>query len=271
MNRIKQYSHILSRVFTACLLTTVMAGCGSDNDGKGGRNGGNGGNGGSGAVNLGAAANYAILAKTGVTTVPESVVTGNVGLSPAARTYLAGWSEVSDVTDASSTAAQVAAPGKLYAADYIGGTTSVDLTTAVGNMETAYTDAAGRTAGVTELGSGNIGGLTLAPGVYKWGTGVSIPTNVTLAGNSTDVWIFQIAGGLTQAAATSVILSGGAQAKNIFWQVASGVTMGSTAHLEGIVLTQTAITLGNKASVNGRLLAQTAVTLDASTVTQPAP
>jgi hypothetical protein len=138
-------------------------------------------------------------------------------------------------------------------------------------MQTAYTDAAGRAAGVTELGSGNIGGLTLTPGVYKWGTGVSIPTNVTLAGSAADVWIFQIAGGLTQAAATTVVLGGAAQAKNIFWQVAGGVTLGATAHLEGNVLSQTAITLGNKASVNGRLLAQTAVTLDASTVTQPAP
>lgn len=265
MNGFKLKSPGLSRYFGVCLLTVLMAGCGENNDVNTGRGAA------VSAVNLGSAANYVILAKTGVSTLPASVVTGNVGLSPAARIYLTGWSEVSDVTDSASSAAQVTPPGKLYAADYVGGTTSADLTTAVGNMQTAYTDAAGRPAGVTELASGNIGGLTLAPGVYKWGTSVSIPTDVTIAGNATDVWIFQIAGGLTQAAATSVNLSGGAQAKNIFWQVAGGVTIGATAHLEGIVLTQTAITLGNKASVNGRLLAQSAVTLDADTVTQPAP
>ena len=266
MHRIKGYSNRLGRYAAACLLTALMAGCGSD---KGNGSAGSGGS--AAAVNLGSAANFAILAKTGVSTVPPSVVTGNVGLSPAARIFLTGWSEASDATDTFSTSSQVVAPGKLFAADYVGGTTSADLTTAVGNMQTAYTDAAGRAAGVTELGSGNIGGLTLTPGVYKWGTALSIPTNVTLTGSATDVWIFQIAGGLTQAAATTVVLGGAAQAKNIFWQVAGGVTLGATAHLEGNVLSQTAITLGNKASVNGRLLAQTAVTLDASTVTQPAP
>ena len=250
------------KILFLAVMATFIAGCGSS---------GSGGGAGSGPVSLGTAANYAILAKTGVSTIPASAVTGNVGLSPASRIYLTGWSETSDVTDAYSTSAQAAAPGKLYAADYVGGTTSADLTTAVSNMETAYTDAAGRAAGVTELGAGNIGGKTLAPGVYKWGTGVTIPTNVTLSGSATDVWIFQIAGGLTQSSATSVILSGGALPKNIFWQVASGVTLGSTAHMEGVILSQTSIILGTGASVNGRLLAQTAVTLDKNTVTQPAP
>ena len=268
MNGFKRYSKRLGGVFSAFLLTALLAGCGGGGDDSGA---GTGVGGSAAAVSLGTAANYTILAKTGVTTVPASVVAGNIGLSPAARIYLTGWGETSDVTDSYATSAQVAAPGKLYAADYVGGTTSVELTTAVSNMQTAYTDAAGRVPGVTELGTGNIGGLTLAPGVYKWGTGVIIPTDVTLAGSATDVWIFQIAGGLTQAAATNVILSGGAQAKNIFWQVASGVTLGATAHSEGIILSQTAITLGNKASVNGRLLAQTAVTLDANAVTPPAP
>ena len=140
-------------------------------------------------------------------------------------------------------------------------------------MQTAFTDAAGRAPGVTELGAGNIGGMTLAPGVYKWGTSVTIPTDLTLAGSANDVWIFQITGNLDIAAARSVLLSGGALPKNIFWQVAggAGVTLGAGAHLEGIVLAQTAINLGNGASVNGRLLAQTAVNLIASTVTAPAP
>lgn len=136
-------------------------------------------------------------------------------------------------------------------------------------MEAAYTDAAGRAAGVTELGAGNIGGLTLAPGVYKWSGVVTIPTDVTLSGGPNDVWIFQMAGGLTQAANTKVILTGGAQAKNIFWQVAGVASMGAGAHMEGVILSATGITLVTGASVNGRLLAQTAVTLQMNTVTKP--
>ena len=137
-------------------------------------------------------------------------------------------------------------------------------------MEAAYTNAAGRAADVTELGSGYIGGLTLAPGVYKWSSVVTILTDVTLSGGANDVWIFQIAGGLTQAAATRVNLIGGALAKNIFWQVAGVASMGATAHMEGVILSATGITLVTGASVNGRLLAQTAVTLQMNTVTSPA-
>ncbi len=267
---------ILAGCFMVLLLGVFLTGCGGG--GGGGSTGVNAGSGpaggvcqGAACVSLGTAANYAILAKTGVSTIPASTVTGNVGLSPAAGSFLTGWSQTADVTDTYSTSAQVVAPGKLYAADYVGGTTSADLTTAVSNMEAAYTAAAAKAPGFTELYSGNLGGQTLAPGVYKWSSGVTIPTNVTLSGSATDVWIFQIAGGLTQASATSVILSGGALPQNIFWQVASGVTIGSTAHIAGVILSKTSIIMGTNSSVNGRLLAQTAVTLDHTTVTQPAP
>lgn len=224
------------------------------------------------AVPLGTAADYVILAKTGVATAPMSVVTGNIGLSPAARGYLTGWSLILEPTDTYFTSAQVAAPGKLYAADNVGGTTSPDLTTAVANMATAYTAAAGRTATsaeTTNVGAGTLTSLTLAPGVYEWGTAVNIPTDLTLNGSATGVWIFKVAGSLDMAAARSVILSGGAQAKNIFWQVAGAVNIGANSHFEGIILGQTAITFGNKASIHGRLLAQSAVVLDATTVTVP--
>jgi hypothetical protein len=115
--------------------------------------------------------------------------------------------------------------------------------------------------------------MTLAPGLYKWGTGVSINTNVTLNGGPNDVWIFQIAGDLTQASATSVLLTGGALPKNIFWQVGGGVgvAIGTGAHMEGVILATKAITLNTGASLNGRLLAQTAVTLDSNVVSKPAP
>ena len=112
----------------------------------------------------------------------------------------------------------------------------------------------------------------------KWGTGVLIATSVTLRGLSTDVWIFEIAQDLTVSDSASVILRSalplgllGPQAKNVFWQVSGAVTLGSSAHLEGIVLAKTAIALGSTASVNGRLLSQTAVTLINNTVVRPTP
>ena len=226
------------------------------------------------AVNLGTAANYAILAKAGVATVPSSVVTGNVGVSPIARGGLTGWSLITEPTDTFFTSAQVVAPGKLFAADNVGGTTASDLTTAVLNGEAAYTDAAGRSAtsaATTNVGAGTLTDLTLVAGVYEWGSAVTIPTDLTLSGSATDVWIFKVGGTLDMAAAKNVILSGSAQSKNIFWQVSGATTIGANTHFEGIILDATGITFGNLASINGRLVAGTAVNLDATTVTQPAP
>ncbi|MDZ4121662.1 MAG: ice-binding family protein, partial [Candidatus Cloacimonadaceae bacterium] len=150
--------------------------------------------------------------------------------------------------------------------------TPTNLNTAIGDMITAYNDAAGRVdPDYLNLGSGDISGLTLAPGLYKWGTGLSINDDVTLTGGPNDVWIFQIAEGISMGSGASITLAGGALPKNIFWQAAGVVALNTTAHMEGIILSQTAITLATGASINGRLLAQTAVTLDQSTVIQPAP
>lgn len=219
-------------------------------------------------VSLGTAGTYVILAKSGIATVPTSAVTGDIGISPAAASFITGFSLIADATNVFSTSTQVT--GRVYASDYMPPTPTL-LTTAVLDMETAYTDAAGRAPDVTELGAGNIGGMTLTHGVYKWGTGLLIPTDLTLHGNATDVWIFQIAQDLTLSSAVSVHLTGGALAKNVVWQVFGIVDLDTTSHLEGVVLCQTAITLRTGASINGRLLAQTAVNIDGSTVVQPAP
>ena len=219
-------------------------------------------------VSLGRAGDYVILAKTGISTVPASVITGNLGVSPIAATAVTGFSLIADSTNVFSRSTQVT--GKVYAANYASPTPS-NLTTAVGDMQLAFTEAAGRSPGVTELGAGNIGGMTLPPGVYKWGTGLLIPTNVTLTGSATDVWIFQIAKSLTLSSGAKIVLAGAALPKNVFWQVSGLVSVGTTAHLEGIVLSQTSVTLGTGASINGRLLAQTAVALQVSTVVAPAP
>ena len=147
------------------------------------------------------------------------------------------------------------------------------MTTAVSDMETAYTDAAGRTSpDHTELYGGDITGQILTPGLYKWGTGVLVSAGgVTLSGGANDVWIFQIAQNLELADGAIITLSGGAQAKNIFWQVAGQTTLGTTAAMKGIILCQTAIVLNTGATLNGRALAQTAVTLNANTIVKPAP
>jgi len=221
------------------------------------------------SVNLGAAASFAILAKTGISNVPTSAITGNLGVSPAAATYITGFPLTADGTNTFSTTPQVT--GKIYAANYAD-PTPANLTTAVLNMQAAYTDAAGRSnPDATELYSGNLSGRTLAPGLYKWSTGVLITTNVTLAGPADAVWIFQIAGDLTMGPGAQVLLSGGAQANNIFWQVGggTGVTIGTTAHVEGTILAAKAITLQSGASLHGRALAQTAVTLIQNTIVIP--
>jgi Ice-binding-like len=219
-------------------------------------------------VNLGDAGDYTILAKSGISTVPTSVITGNIGVSPIGATAITGFALKLTFGASFSTSAQVI--GRVYAPGYAA-PTPANLTTAVGDMQTAYTDAAGRvTPDFTELGSGQIGGRTLVPGLYKWSTGVLISTDVTLSGDSNAVWIFQIAKGITQANAKHVILAGGAQAKNIFWQSFGSVSIGTGSHFEGIILSHTSISMGAGASINGRLLAQTAVTLNSSTVKAPA-
>jgi hypothetical protein len=217
-------------------------------------------------VDLGMAGGFVILAESGISTVPPSAVTGNLGVSPAAASYITGFSLTADATNVFSTSRQVT--GRVYAADYATPTPS-RMTAAIADMKLAFTDAAGRHPDVTELGAGNIGGMTLAPGVYKWGTGLVIPKDVTLAGSSTAVWIFQVAQGLTVSSASRIVLADGALARNVLWQVGGRVDVGTTAHFEGIVLTGTSIALQTGASINGRLLAQTAVTIDGSTLVEP--
>jgi hypothetical protein len=271
LNRFKTRQFASAGLFAALFLVVILAGCGGDSTNTNPRNPSGAGPApvqlGS-AGSLGAAGSYVILAKTGISNVTGSTVTGDIGLSPAAASFITGFSLVADATNVFSTSSSVV--GKVYAANYAVPTPS-NLTTAIGSMETAYTDAAGRsTPDFLELSTGNIGGLTLAPGLYKWTSTVTIPTNVTIAGGANDVWIFQTSGGLSISAAKNVVLSGGAQAKNIFWQVAGQATLGATSHFEGIILSKTAITFQTGASMKGRALAQSQVALDNNAITQPA-
>jgi adhesin HecA-like repeat protein len=221
--------------------------------------------------------NFVILTQTGITNTGShtSAITGNIGASPITASAMDNVF-CSEIT------------GTIYGVDaaYVGsgavtcfaGNPPAANKTLVDNaaldMGTAYNEAAGRTLpDFTELGAGNISGMTLTPGLYKWSSGLSVNADVTLAGGANDVWIFQIAQDLTVANGIKINLAPGVQAKNIFWQVGggTGVAIGTTAHIEGTILAQKAITLATGSVVNGgRLLAQTAVTLDATTVTNPA-
>jgi len=212
-------------------------------------------------VNLGVAGNFVILSKTGVTDVYKSSVTGNVGSSPiSGSAILLRCSEVA---------------GTIYTVDAAGPLPSrvinpSMLTTAVSNMEAAYTNAAGRiNPDFLNLGGGNIGGKTLTPGLYKWTTALVIPSNITIAGGPNDIFIFQISGTLKMSSAVRITLKGGALAKNIFWQTLGAVTLGTTTHFEGNILSQKGINLQTGASINGRMLAQTSVTLQKNTVVIP--
>ena len=223
--------------------------------------------GGQATVNLGKASTFVILSKSGITNVPASKITGDMGVSPIAGTAITGFALVADKTNTFSTSTQVT--GKIYAANYAS-PTPANLTTAVSNMQTAYTDAAGRkNPDFKELYAGDISGKTLVPGLYKWGTSVVANKNVVLNGSSTSVFIFQISGNLNVASGVNFTLAGGAQAQNIFWQVAGSTNLGTTSHFEGNILCQTAIHMLTGASLNGRALAQTAVTLDHNVLVIP--
>ena len=219
-------------------------------------------------VNLGTAGDFVILAKTGISTTGATHITGDIGVSPISATAITGFALTADPSNVFSTSALVT--GKVYAANYAT-PTPANMSTAVSNMETAYTDAAGRPADYTELYAGDVTGKTLTRGVYKWGTGVLVSAGgVTISGTATDVFIFQIAQTLTVANGAAVNLSGGVVASNVFWQVGGQVSIGTTAAMNGIILGQTQIAMNTGTSLNGRALAQTAVTLDANTVTRPA-
>ncbi len=261
MKRIKSTRTVLFII--AILAVSAIIGCSTSAAGGGG---GVVAAKGPAPVVLGAAGNYVVLAKTGVSNTGSSAITGDIGLSPAFTAALTGNFALVPFTGYATSALVT---GKLYAAD-MASPTPANLTTAIGDMLTAYTNAAGRlTPDFTALGSGNIGGKTLAPGLYKWTTSVTMPADVTISGGANDTWIFQIAGDLIVSNSFHVLLSGGAQAKNIVWQVAGQATLGTSSHFEGIILSATGIHLQTTASMNGRALAQTAVTLDTNAIVNP--
>ena len=216
------------------------------------------------------AGQFSVLAKSGITNVPISNIGSvhipvNMGISPAAASNITGFSLVLDIGGEFATSAQVHGGGRVYAADYAAPTPAF-LTNAVSDMEAAYTNAAGRAPNVTEFHGGLLNGETLVPGVYKWSTDVAISGDITLQGDASSVFIFEIAGVLSLAGAKSIILSGGVLPDNVFWQVAGNVAIGVASHFEGVILCFTDITLGAGATMVGQCLAQTAVNFNSVTL-----
>jgi len=260
---------------TTILLAAIVAGCGGSGDGVPGPGSGPIGStcSGTGCVNLGTAGNYVILSKAGISTTGATAVTGNLGVSPIDRTGLTGFSETMHASNVYSTSTYVT--GKLYASDYAV-PTPANLTTAVSNMETAFTTANGLSAlggtvngvpGVVCPGVGILNAITIGPGVYKCDNPVSITGAVTLSGAG--VYVFQFAQTLDQDPSTQVGFANGAVAQNVFWVVTQGVSIGTGATMQGVILGKTLIAVTTGATVKGRLLAQTEVTLDANMVTAP--
>jgi hypothetical protein len=221
-------------------------------------------------TDLKSAGAYVLLAKTGITNVTGTTITGgHLGVSPEVAESITGFALVADDSTEFATSSSVIAPAKVYASNY-SEPTPTNLTAAVLSMEGAFTDAAGRTTpDYLNLGDGEIGGETLAPGLYVWGSTVTIPGDVTIAGGANDVWIFQISDNLDLSADKKVLLSGGAKAKNIFWQVSGEVIIHERAHFEGIIVCQTGITLQANASMRGRALAQSLIALNDNDITAP--
>jgi hypothetical protein len=218
-------------------------------------------------VTLGTAGGYAILTKAGISTVPSSVISGNIAVSPIASTAITGFDPMTlDGGGTFSSASQIT--GFAFAASYAAPTPAI-LTAAVGDMGIAYADAASRlnpVAARINLLAGNLVGSTLSAGVWTFTTPVVIGGDITFDGDKDAIFIIQIAQTLSIGTNVKVALTGGALASNIFWQVAGAITVEVGAHMEGILLGATSAVFKTGSSLNGRILVQTACTLDAATI-----
>ncbi|HEX2897975.1 MAG TPA: ice-binding family protein [candidate division Zixibacteria bacterium] len=243
MRILNHFTKILgSTMLLALLFTVLIAGCGGDNNPL------DGGGSGQQSVNLASAGDYVILAGSTIANTGTSNVTGDVGLSPG--TSVGGFP-----------------PGIMNGTQHIN---DVDANNAKLDLTTAYNNAAGRTVAPISV-AGNIGGRTLAPGLYKSTSSLEISSgDLTLNGNSNAIWIFQIASTLTTTAGRKVILSGGAKAKNVYWQVGSSATLGTTSVFKGTIMVDQSITMNTGATLEGRVLARIGgITLNGNTIVKP--
>ncbi len=203
-------------------------------------------------VVLASAANFVVLAGSAVTSTGPTSITGDLGVSPG--TAITGFP-----------------PGTVVGAQHAGDPTSAQ---GIADLTTAYNDAAGRTLCAVTV-AGNLGGQTLTPGLYKSTSSLAVSAgDLTLdgQGDGNAVFIFEMASTLTTTSGRQVILIGGAKAANIYWQVGTSATLGTTSIFEGTVMADQAITLNTGATLNGRALARIGgVSLDSDVIVKPAP
>jgi hypothetical protein len=250
------------------------------------------------AVNIRNAEKFVILAKSGITNVPQSGITGDIAVSPIASTAMTGFSLILDQSGRYSLSQQLGG-GKAYAADY-NVPIPAQLTVSVLDMESAYTNAASRinnNASRINIGLGQLGGVfggamyPLTPGVYTFGSGVTILDTLYLQGtngknstNSTryedyeedyeedddeDIFIIQITGNLVVSENKRIVLLDGVLAKNVFWQVSGNVKAMAGSHLVGILLVKTDVTFLTGSSLHGRVFTQTACNLQMAIIREP--
>jgi hypothetical protein len=218
-------------------------------------------------VNLGTSSDFVILAETKISTTGTTSIVGDIGISPAAASFITGFGLSAPPTTFTTSPLVT---GKVYAYNY-DVPTPAKMNTAINDMHTAYTNAAGRISDETGRGAGTLNGETFVRGVYKWTSPVTITGDIYLSGSASDVWIFQIDQTFNIQAGKKVILIGGAQAQNVFWQIAGETTLYPNSVFNGIILDQTGIAMQNGATLNGRALAQSAVTLIANSVSLTVP
>jgi hypothetical protein len=203
-------------------------------------------------VALGSASSFAVLAGSTVTSTGPTSITGDLGVSPG--TAVTGFG-----------------PGTLIGTAHAGDPAAAQ---AIADLTTAYDDAAGRTLCPVSV-AGNLGGRTLAPGLYRSTSSLEVSSgNLTLdaRGDGNAVFIFQMASTLTTTSGRRVILTNGARAANVYWQVGSSATLGTTSAFQGTIMADQAITLATGATLNGRALARiAAVNLDGNAVAKPTP
>lgn len=212
-------------------------------------------------VNLRLAEAFSVFANTSITSVPASTITGKVGLRPGERTLI-----TLDPTEVAGGTAEI------YAGDDKEEAVATFLKQAKIDVINTYNELETRTADADKIGlwNGNLGNKVLAAGVYEWKSRVTIPLDLKLEGNETDIWIFKISGQLRIGTDVHITLSGGAKAKNVFWQVGDDVLIRAKSSVVGTIISQKTFDMKEQASLMGRAFAKNdKLVLDKNTITIP--
>ena len=212
-------------------------------------------------VNLRLSDSFAIFANTSISSIPDSNISGKVGLRPGIRALIG--------LDPKEVVGGIA---DIYAGDDKEVNQAAFIMQAKLDIINAYNDEEKRTADPDKIGlwNGNLGNKILAPGVYEWKSRVTIPLDLKLEGSETDVWIFKVAGQLRIGSDVHITLSGGAQAKNIFWQVGDDVLIKARSAVVGTIISQQVFEMKEQASLNGRAFVKNdKLILDKNTITKP--